>query len=327
MKKQLSYFVFLLALLSGSSLHAKVNNYVGAFANIGEWSLLPAKSDYTTSLGVAGGAGFLYELQAGQNTGKAKFLFDVGVGLQGGMTSFMQSTNSTIPPLKLKDTDGDLLDYIYNVNNRHDQYSDFALQIPLMIGFQYNRFYALAGVKIHAHVLTKAHTTASLTTYGHYEAFEFEDLYNDPANQFFTDYPLSKSTKTTFKPEVAISLEVGGRLGLVTDAVGFDVPKRKIEYRIAGFFDYGLNDIHSAENLQSIITPKEYSSTGMAESVEVNDIMRTENFAQKVNSFTVGLKLTILFQLPEERKCVICTDGYRSLVRTYSGGRGMKYEE
>ena len=326
MKKRPSYWVFLFALLVSSTLNAKVSNYVGAFANIGEWSLLPSDSKYNTSLGVAGGAGFLYELQAGPKYSQTKFLFDVGVGLQGGMTAYLQSSSAKIP-IGLTDTDGDKLEYTYQLNNRRDQYRDFALQIPLMVGVQHRKFYALAGLKLYAHVLTKSHTTAFVTTYGHYEAFLFEDLYNDPANQFYTDYPLTKDTITSLKPDICLSLEVGGRIGLITDAVGYDVPKRKIEYRLAGFFDFGLNDIHSSESLPSFKTPTSYSPSGMVENLEMNDIMRTEGFASKVNSFVIGLKFTVLFQLPEEGQCVICRDGYRSLARRHGGRRGMKYEE
>ena len=44
--------------------------------------------------------------------------------------------------------------------------------------------------------------------------------------------------------------------------------------------------------------------------------------------FYLALNDATLFQLPEEQKCVICNDGYRSLVRSYGGSRrGMQYEE
>ena len=57
---------------------------------------MPSKSNYSTSFGVAGGAGFLYELQVGPKTGSARFLLDLGVGLQGGTTAFMQSSNAKV---------------------------------------------------------------------------------------------------------------------------------------------------------------------------------------------------------------------------------------
>ena len=53
--------------------------------------MLPSGSNYTGSLGIAGGVGFLYEMRAGETYSPTRFLLDVGVGAWGGMTSFMQS--------------------------------------------------------------------------------------------------------------------------------------------------------------------------------------------------------------------------------------------
>jgi hypothetical protein len=154
--------------------------------------------------------------------------------------------------------------------------------------------------------------------------------------QYFTDLPIEGGIKTTFNLDIAASLEIGGRLGLVTDGMaGFDVPKRKVEFRLAGFVDYGLLDIHFKRDAGALITPSTYSIDATRktnpmvdpEYLQMNDIMSTANFADKVNSLLVGLKFTVLFQLPEDGKCVICQDNYRSSVRHYSSRRGMQYEE
>jgi hypothetical protein len=339
-KKHQSYWVLLLAVLISGTLNAKVNHYVGGFVNAGEWSLLPSKSEYKPSVGVAGGGGFLYELQAGSKYNKARFLFDVGVGVTGGMTSFLQSSTSEAILENQWDLDPFAnpkmeLDYVYEVKDRHDQYTDVALQIPIMVGVQSGKFYALAGVKINPHVYTKTHSSAILTTYGRNKYFN-QDYRDDALLQYFTDLPIEGGIKTTFNLDIAASLEIGGRLGLVTDGMaGFDVPKRKVEFRLAGFVDYGLLDIHFKRDAGALITPNTYSIDATRktnpmvdpEYLQMNDIMSTANFADKVNSLLVGLKFTVLFQLPEDGKCVICQDNYRSSVRHYSSRRGMQYEE
>ena len=128
-----------------------------------------------------------------------------------------------------------------------------------------------------------------------------------------------------------MSFEIGGRLGVINSAVGYDVPKRKIEYRLAGFVDYGLLDIHKADTKDGFTAPSSYNAreaynkTTMVDNLQVNDLMSTTDFASKVNNLMIGLKFTILFQLPEPGECVICRDAYRSTVRS-RGGR-LKYEE
>ena len=78
----------LVALLCVAPLQARVSTYVGAYGQIGEWSLLPSGSDYSPSFGVAGGLGGVVELQIAPKYSPTAFLLDVGVGACGGMTSF-----------------------------------------------------------------------------------------------------------------------------------------------------------------------------------------------------------------------------------------------
>ena len=350
-KKHQSYWVLLLAVLFSGAVQAKVNSYVGAYAHVGEWTLLPSQSKYGPSFGVAGGAGFMYELQAGGAYSPTKFLFDVGVGAQGGMTSFIQSSNMTVPLDGIQhDLDDDPFTYIYELQDRHDQYNNLAVQVPILFGVQHRKFYMLAGVKVGANVLTKAHSTALVNTFGRYQdpnnQLIFDDFRNMPEYQFFEGYRLKGSARASLGMNVDLSLEIGGRLGAVYDAVGYDVPKRKIEYRLAAFADYGVLDIHTNRGLKGIVTPEGYNvgatapvynTTSMIDNLQVNDIMSTQTtnpdgtvqpFAKSVNNLMVGIKFTILFQLPETGTCVICRDAYGSSLRSRrSSGRGVKYEE
>jgi hypothetical protein len=80
-----------------------------------------------------------------------------------------------------------------------------------------------------------------------------------------------------------------------------------------------------------------YNTTTMIDNLQVNDIMSTQTvntdgtvqpFAKSVNSLMVGIKFTVLFQMPEPGQCVICRDAYGSSIRSRrSSSRGMKYEE
>ena len=218
-----------------------------------------------------------------------------------------------------------------------------------MIGVQHRKFYLLAGVKVGANVLTRAHSTAIVNTFGRYQdpnnKLIFDDFRNMPEYQFFNGYQLKGSAKASLGMNVDLSFEIGGRLGQVYDAVGYDVPKRKIEYRLAAFVDYGLLDIHTNRDLRGIVMPEGYNvgatspvynTTSMIDNLQVNDIMSTQTvnadgttqpFAKSVNSLMVGIKFTVLFQLPEPGQCVICRDAYGSSARRRGGSRGMKYEE
>ena len=341
-KKHQSYWVLLLAVLISGTVSAKVNSYVGAYANVGEWSLLPTQSKYGTSFGAAGGLGFVYEMQVGPTYGQTRFLFDVGVGADYGMTSFMQGTNAKVTLENQQDLQGDGFDYIYEIRDRKDQYTNLALRVPIMFGVQHKQFYMLAGVKIGANLMVNANTTANIKTYGNYH--HFDPFYNMPEYQFFDQVPLEKKQKAGSVEliNMDVSFEIGGRIGYLTDAVGYDVPKRKIEYRLAAFVDYGVLDFHNAGVNDFFSAPdyydavSAYKTTTMIDNLTVNDIMSTQSldennnvvpFAKSVNNFMVGLKFTVLFQLPEAGRCVICRDAYRSSATRGGGRRGMQYEE
>ena len=96
--------------------------------------------------------------------------------------------------------------------------------------------------------------------------------------------------------------------------------------------------MHTSRTLDALVTPTTYNTDPespdyvyntrtMIDGVELNDLMSTKNFASKVNNLMIGVKFTILFQLPETGRCLLCYDAYKSLVRPRGGRRGMKYEE
>ena len=347
-KKYHSYGILMLALLLCSSANAKVEHWVGAAASVGEWSMLPSGSNYSASLGVSGGLGFQYELQAGKTQSPLRFLLDVGAGVNGGMTAYRQSSDITEVLPGQKDVSGDYFDYVYEITNRRDRYNNVALHMPLMVGLQYRRFYMLAGIKLYANIWTQARSTASLSTYGHYEQYigmspdGSGNLRNMPEYQFFSDKSLETKVKTSLNLDADASLEIGARLGMLTSAIGYDVPKRNIEYRIVVFADYGLRDLHNKGTVEKALdmpslydTDKGskdyvYKTETMVDKnhLVMNDIMSTAGFADEVKNLMVGVKFTVLFQLPEEGKCVICRDSYNTSIRSYGGSRaGMKYEE
>ena len=336
-KKHQTYLVLFLALLLSGTASAKVDNYVGAYANLGEWTMLPSQSKYGPSFGVAGGLGALYELQAGPTYKTTRFLLDVGVGVQGGMTAFLQGGSMEAVLTNQTDLQGDVFDYVYSLRNRHDQYTDIAVNVPLLIGVQHKKFYMLAGVKLYSHVYTLTGSSAQLSTFGRYA--DFDEFHNMPEYQFFENRQVQSSVNTKLNLDLDACFEIGGRLGEVVDAVGFDVPKRKIEYRLAGFAEYGLFDLHTAGSAQALVTPASYdtndpssptyvyNNTNMVDKLVMNDIMSTSDFAKAVKNLVVGLKFTVLFQLPEPGTCVICRDAYRASTPRRGSRRGMKYEE
>lgn len=307
----------ILSLFSMVSL-AQVNSYVGVWGELGEWSLLPQESKYGSSMGVAGGLGVMYDLQY------KHLIVDIGVGANYGMTAYSVNANQNQTLKNQQDLQGDVFDYVYQVRDRKDQYTNLMVQVPLMVGGQWGRFYCMAGVKAGISLLTNSHTKANLTTYGDYQLFD--DFRNMPEYQFFEALPLNKTIRTNFNFNLDVSAEIGARLGYMQSMTGYDIRKSSVQYRLALFFDYGVLDLHKADYLESLTVPAAYDAqaaygtTTMVDGLTTNDVMSTTDFAKAVNNLMVGVKFTVLFELPKPKNCVICRDANVSLIRARKGG-------
>lgn len=341
-KKHQTYRLLFLVLLISGTLQARNTNYVGAYLEGGGWALMPSGSKYGPSLGAAGSLGALYELQSGNKVSETKFLFDVGLGVHGGWTRFDANLASKMAIENATDMDGDSFDYVYEITSRKDAYLNVAAQVPLLIGVQHRRFYMLAGVKANVNVFTRFKSTATLNTYGDYYRFtenpNFAEFRNMPEQQFFENMPLTTALlPTKWNLDVDLHLEFGGRLGFLPEGTGFEVPRRDVEYRLAAFVDYGLLDLHIKGNNPLAEAPTSYdaasaynpdgTNTSMIQGIKLNDVFTTSGFANAVKDATIGIKFTILFQIHQPEKCVLCGDGYKSLVPARGRKGGVQYEE
>ena len=315
MKNTFQYGIIAILLIAGFcsaiARNTQVKHLMGISVEAGEWSLLPGESNLKSSLGGAGSVGFVYDLQAGH------FLFDLGVGCTYGQTIFnVPQWSHTFSDQT--DSEGDMFDYVCQVNKRTDAYSNLAIKVPVLLGGQWGRFYVLAGVKFGFNALTKADMTASLSAYGQYfqyvngqKVYMFDRFFDEPpyTDEFFANRELVRSTKTSFNINLDASVEIGARLGFMTDHTGFDVPKSKVQYRLAVFADYGVLDLHKAQNNNSVDINSQ-NVGGSEEALLMHDILSTANVASIINNLLVGIKFTVLFELPKAKGCVICRDGY-----------------
>ncbi len=298
-----------------------VKHLLGLYVEGGEWSLLPYDSKLNSSMGAAGALGFAYDLQAGH------FILNTGVGVNYGATYFgIDDWNTTLADQT--DKEGDTFDYIYKLHARQDAYSNLAVQVPLLLGGQYKRFYALAGVKFTYNAMTRTSTVADLNTVGRYYGIDasgkktamFDDFTNMPEYQFYENYSLKQKAKSSFNVDLDVSVEIGARLGFMTDDTGYDVPKSRTQYRLALFADYGLLDLHTAGDKALITTPSTYNADDMLSGIQTNDILSTTKAAGSVKNLFIGVKFTILFELPQSGTCLMCRDGYRSSAKHRKGG-------
>ncbi len=306
----------LLLILTSLVAAAQVKHYVTFSGHLGEASYLYDVTNVpsTSSLGVGGGIGVGYELKYDA------LLFDIGLSFN--MTHSIANVGRLDTVFAgMKDDDpwgSDKFDYVYHQTQRKDAYSNLSLQVPIMIGAMFKRFYFLAGAKLDLSVMARAKAKAIISSEADYEAYGIAPPMSHIPT--FNNYPFIQRTSVKFQPQVMVSAEIGWRLGEIATGTGYDVPKAKRYWRIALFADYGL--MNMLDKSDNPIIEFNQASSGDMKDIKLHNIFSTSD-AVKVQNLMVGVKATYVFQLPEQKACTVCRDAYRGTsAGSMSRGKG-----
>lgn len=322
-------FFSLITILISLAATGQVKHFITLSGQVGEASYLydfkstdaAATTKQKASFGVGGGLGAGYELQAGA------FLFDLGLTLHvtHSIANLGVMSDTIFHILDDDPMGGDYYDYIFNQTGRKDSYTDFSLQVPVMIGAKAKRFYFLAGVKFDLSLLAVGGTKAMMSSQADYEKYGIAPSSIARLNTF-TNEMFSQRSGIKFKPQVMASVEIGWRLGEIAEGTGWDVPKQKRYWRLALFADYGFLNMLTPQNNDLITLPTSKESD-MKAAVTVNNLFSTSQVT-KINNLMVGVKATYLMQLPEKRMCTICHDAYRGVSKngTPTGGGRIEFD-
>lgn len=217
-----------------------------------------------TSAGANTSLGFGYRLR------HKHFLFDTGLGV--GYAYIHNSLEDLTTVSDMQDEDGEWFHANHYYTQRKDNKQVVALQIPVLLGGEWNKLYALAGVKLSANIYGASTLNGLYTLTGEYDRFidPFEQM---PTHNFVTDQPYTTertALESTF--DIRLAAEFGGRL---TDRESDDNIYRtgpRTDVYLAAFAEYSV--YHSAQT----------------------------------NPLVIGLKLTMLWNLPKKHSCLCLTD-------------------
>lgn len=241
------------------------------------------------------------------------FLLEAGVeGLYG---VYQLGSKPTEMSFDMVDSQNDPFIMHAYITNQIDAIQHVDVQIPLMIGGEWKHVYFLAGAKVGLNVFGSAVTRASLTATATYNRFA-DDFASMPNHQLYDNAPLrSKAQPLTFKPQVYGTAEIGYRLGDVYTQTGADVPQMRTRFYIAAFAQYGVLNMHKAMGAGYPVTAvddgkgnKEFQVVPAYNTLPYRDLV--------VNNLFVGVKLTVAFEMPKTKICVICKEREAGKYRT-----------
>lgn len=297
---------YLLAILLGFSqvsgaytrLTPERHHFLSVDAAIGYASLDNNAADIKSGSGAAVNVGVGYRVYYN------RFLFSTGVEWY--YLYNVHSMAGVQRKLDMMDTEGMPFTLIAEATNGRDVCHSFNLNIPVLFGGEFRKFYFLLGPKISYNFYGQAESSAMLTTKGEYERYigVFEDM---PNHQLQTSSVSSGKLPLTWNIDILAHFEAGLRLGDLILMTGADIPKPKQRFYVALYADYGILNIHRNASTGERLGYRETTDNGvefyMTPALLSNELRNIE-----VHQYQVGIKATILFELPQRKPCVICKD-------------------
>ena len=297
---------YIIAILLGLSqvagaftrLSPERHHFLSVDGAIGYASLDNNSADLQSGVGAAANIGVGYRVY--YNT----FLF--ATGLEAYYLYNTHTMSSVQCQLDMVDTEGMPFTLLADATQGNDVCHSLSLNIPVLFGWEYRRFYFIAGPKVSYNIFGQAESSAMLTTKGQYERYIgiFEDM---PNHQLQTSSVTSGKQPLSWNLDLLLHIELGARLGDLLFMSGADIPKPKHRFYIALYADYGVLNIRNTSATGDRLGYRETAERGV-EFYLTPAMMCNQLQDAAVHQYQVGVKATFLLELPQHKECVICKD-------------------
>lgn len=261
-------------------------------------------------IGYAYGGGLLLELQLWKY-----------VNIQSGVGVRKQTLKNKVPNFSLVDDNVvDAMGYPYHLYydfyNRRDVGDYLHVQVPILIGHTWSKFYFLLGCKLNWTIKANSNITAIGSTTAKYDNFlgTFVEMDNHGLRK---DVPIASRMdmlpeKGDYWFDVLGSIECGvefasGRLGSSRHPWVSKSRKWRFTYRsrIAAICDVGLSDLAPRTANSMVEIPVDYkwdfTTFKMHNVIMLNKITALHNFY-------AGIKISVFFDFYDDSECRLCGD-------------------
>ena len=260
--------------------------YHGLMTDAQEAKLL---SGFSPSLGV----GYRFHLN--------NFIMQVGAEAQYSWNTHPMPTIVQEQTMYDADLNQEEFKLIATLFDRKDVYHLVSVNIPVLFGYERERFYALAGAEAGLQVYGVATSTALLTSTGEYE--RYIGLFENMPNHGLLTHPVESGKKQySTGLNLLLHLEAGARVDRYSRKKGFHVKPHMHRMYVGAFAQYGVLDIHGNKPLGDQMA-LDFTSGVSANILPV--LISNQTAGKTVHPFTVGVKFTALLELPQKGKSYI----------------------
>lgn len=303
-------FIVCLALLSmwvnaHTRLTPETYHFVSLHADAGYSALLHNIQGHAPSAGMNTNLGIDYRLY--HNV----FLFSVGVeGMYELNANRMEDHDEAIP---MMDTEGDIFQMHLHVDKARDLSHMVNLNIPLLMGGEWGRFYFMIGPKFSINMYGATTSSAKVTTYGEYERY-YDDFYDMPNHQFITGMPVkSDMLKMKWNFNILAHIEIGGRIGHMFKHKQFRLNPDKVRMYLAGYVDFGVLNLITGKGGAPVFGYEEtdHGVQFYSQPLLLSNLTDGATF----RNLNIGIKYTIAFEGKKRQKSYIYD--YNRVERNY----------
>ena len=280
-------------------------HFVSLHGDAGYSALLHTISGQKPSAGMNTNIGLDYRLY--HNT----FLFSIGVeGMYELNANRMDDHDEAIPMI---DTEGQYFNMHVHVDKSRDLAHMVNLNIPILFGGEWKRFYFMVGPKLSLNMYGSTSSNAEITTYGEYERY-YDDFYEMPNHQFASNQKMgSAQLPLKWNFNILAHVEIGGRVGHMFKHKQFRLNPDKVRMYLAAYADFGILNLHKSHSGSPIF---EYRETDKGVQFYIQPLMLSTLADQAVfRNLNVGIKYTVAFEMPQHGKSFIYD--YNKVDRNY----------
>lgn len=254
--------------------------------------LLPSGSDKRLLNGYEASLGFDYCLSF------RRFLFHTGIG---GCLARVNSKggNASVALPNSVDADGYVFTFVYDLTARSDRYTSISVQVPLMVGAQFDRFYFLLGTKFALTAMAQSTTSLNVSSYGDYPQF-LDPFTGMPEHQYFDATAKKATSEVSFAPDIKGAVEIGAQV-IKPEENG------QPSLRIALYADMSILNIMTSTRRQAPVDhPSTFTDTDMLTPVTPNPYLSTTLVGNgDIRRLAAGVKVVLSFPYTP-KKCYPC---------------------
>ncbi|MGM9809531.1 MAG: hypothetical protein ACI30J_01500 [Paludibacteraceae bacterium] len=249
-----------------------------------------------------------------------QFLF--ATSLQCKYTYFTLSMNDMRDSISLVDSEGDPFLLRADATQCSDRNHALHLQLPLLFGMEWKRFYFLVGPMFSMNVFGRTIADGEITTSATYPMYN--GMMVDMPTHNLTTQSVSHYRDLRLNFDLLAHLEVGWRLGRLPRPREIALSPTIHRYYIALFADIGCLNIQHIANKDNL-TPRlwhETTTDSQGQPITTFNLtptmMSRELYGRRLTEYYIGVKFTAALELPQKQPCVICNDKYlKSQTKRY----------